>query len=398
MRELELEILHSMIRYPQYIEEFLSYVPLKYFSKEARNIFEYIKPLADEKSLSIATLNASISETIKKSDYYTDLLVAQFAPNYLYKKDIFIRLYRLEKQKENANILQEAFNNGKLISLETLVDDTIEDTIEYKTLTDWMDIYENMPEQPKYKTGLNFLDNVFEGGFEVGQLILISGDPEAGKTVLGVQIIENIAHTHKVCFFSFEFQIQKYLKIVKNREVKTDNLFIINDGYDVDEVANNIHNLYKKEGVKVFFIDSQLRLTSSVGDTGENNETHKFSVLAKLCHSLDIIIILIVQTSKTDPNTPISTKRGGHEASIIIRLERIPIKNKGSNLYEIGNLSAEYETDRRIINIQKNKQTGYSGKELINFNTETLRFYDLNNNYADNTIDVEIDTEVFKSL
>lgn len=146
------------------------------------------------------------------------------------------------------------------------------------------------------------------------------------------------------------------------------NFYLINEGYDIAEVANNIRQLYK-EGVKFFLIDSQMRLSAPQGRNMEEEETSKFSTLAKLCHSLGIVVFLIIQTSKSDRDNPTGSKKGGHEASIIFRLERI--KPEKDDLMQKGN---EYDENARMFFIRKNKQTGKHPKEKILFDTNTLRF------------------------
>ena len=85
----------------------------------------------------------------------------------------------------------------------------------------------------------------------------------------------------------------------------------------------------------------------------------KFSILARLCHHLNIFILFIIQTSKSDEDTPLGSKKGAHEASIIVRLKRD--KNK--------------EEERTIV-VKKNKQTGKHYKSEILFCTKELRFYE----------------------
>ncbi len=201
-------------------------------------------------------------------------------------------------------------------------------------------------------------------------MILISGDPEAGKTRLCLQILENLAISNKVCFFCFEFTAEQYIR-TRLKEDKRDsfaNFYLINEGYDIAEVANNIRQLYK-DGVKFFLIDSQMRLSAPQGRNMEEEETSKFSTLAKLCHSLGIVIFLIIQTSKSDRDNPTGSKKGGHEASIIFRVERI--KPEKDDLLQRGN---EYDDKARKLLNSKNKQTGKDTKEKIVFDTCTLRF------------------------
>ena len=132
------------------------------------------------------------------------------------------------------------------------------------------------------------------------------------------------------------------------------------------QVAENIRAL-AKTGVKFFLIDSQMRLTVGRARSMEEEESEKFSTLAKLAHSLEILIILIVQTSKTDPNNPMGSKKGGHESSITIRIEHVKAKSDGEN-------DVEFDPKKRVIIIKKNKQTGKHFKEQVAFDPVTRRF------------------------
>ena len=78
-----------------------------------------------------------------------------------------------------------------------------------------------------------------------------------------------------------------------------------------------------------------------------------------------ITIFLIVQTSKNDTKSPLGSKKGGHEASIMIRIEH----NKAKDSH-----SAFDETSRTVI-IQKNKQTGIHAKYDVSFDTRTQMFH-----------------------
>lgn len=404
--ELEQTILHSMIRFPKDINAFVSKVPSVCFSDYGKPILDCIVVLNDENALTATSFSARITQTILQSDYCINMLTAEPNPNYLNLVDLFIRVYKLQAQLEMARQLIKATDENRLLDIDSLVSDVEVTEQEFKTLDVWIKEIESKPPQPVIPTGISFLDAIFNGGFESGQLILISGDPEAGKTMLGVQIIENMINQHKVGFFSFEFQVCKYVNLAKDRDLNRNNLIIIDNGYDINEVASRIRKLHKT-GVNIFFIDSQLRLTSGFRniDNVESVESYKFSVLARLCHSLDIIIMLIVQTSKTDPNTPLNSKRGGHEASITLRLERVPVADKfSSNNNKQKQVDMEYRPDVRLLKVQKNKQTGLLTKQEIRYNPATLRFSSLhtidsnslsgfnsmNNDFGDDKIELDL--------
>ncbi|MDA3966640.1 RAD55 family ATPase [Helicobacter sp. WB40] len=370
MKELELEILISFVYYPSDIDNFLEKVNARLFSVQAREILEVILELKDKGVLTLSTLESSLSDKVKSDGYFADMLLSEPNPSYINLAGIFKESYKINLQKDIGKRLLSASATNTLLDLTAFEKELEIDIKEYLNLNEWLEIYKNKKKYPKYKTNMSFFDNALEGGLELGQLVLISGDPEAGKTMFGLQLIEEITHLTKACFFSFEFTIDSYLKRRENSElVNATNLIIINDGYCITEIAENIKALSKK-GVKFFLIDSQMRITTPKSNKrDEEDESSKFSILAKLCHSLEIVVLLIIQTSKTDKDTPLGSKKGGHEASIIVRLERV--KPKSDDLTERQN---EYDSKRRLFLIKKNKQTGKHFKNEIYFNPKSLRF------------------------
>lgn len=369
--KLEAIILRSFLEYPDKIDEFLSTTPLKCFSELGSQLLGKILELKNKELLKIETLNVEASNSLKTSPFYIEFLAA--IPNVLVLKlkDTLIKAYKIEMQKKLVSTLEKASNNGELVDLELMQKELSVESKNYLTLLQWMEYYHQKPQVPTLKTGVEFLDTCFNGGIELGQFVLVGGDPEAGKTMLGLQILENIAKAHKVAFFCFEFTIEQYLKRVEEKHVKTNfnNIIILNEGYHIAELAENIRNLYR-QGVKVFFIDSQMRISHTQGRNMEEEETMKFSTLARLCHQLGILIVLVIQNAKGDKENPMGSKKGGHEANIIIRIERVAPKK--DDLAQAGNL---YDEQRRLIIVQKNKQTGKHFKEEVYFNTATLKFY-----------------------
>ncbi|MDY2584073.1 RAD55 family ATPase [Helicobacter sp.] len=372
VNRLELEILISFIHYPNHLVEFLDKVQLKIFSKEAQRAITIINDLCQKNALGLNAFFEHLSNKERESEYFQELLLCAPSPNYLSLIEIFKHTYQIKAQERIGKTLLEASNNNTLLDLMVLQKDLDVETKEFKTLEVWVEEYAKKPKAQTYKTGIPFVDNCFGGGFELGQLMLIFGEPEAGKTMFSLQILENLSKYTKVCFFCFEFTIDDYLKRRGNCSfVQSDNFFIINDGYDINEIAQNIKSLYKK-GVRFFLIDSQMRVTNT-GRNSEEEESVKFSTLAKLCHSLNIFVIFICQNSKTDKDNPLGTKKGGHEASIIIHIERV--KPKSDDLEQKG---SEYDENARIFKVKKNKQTGKHYKDRILFDKSKLRFYEDN--------------------
>ncbi|RDU51722.1 hypothetical protein CQA49_08135 [Helicobacter sp. MIT 00-7814] len=376
---LELSILRSMIEYPDQIEEFLRNLPPKAFSKKASELLNVILSLQEKNALDFVSFESALSEESKQNDFYINFLNTPPNPNYLGLKELFIQEYQLQIQSQIGQKLLNACNAREVVDIDILSAKYESVSEDFKSLHAWQTYFATQSENLKFKTHIPFLDMCFSGGIEVGQLVLISGDPEAGKTMLGTQILENIAKTHKVCFFCFEFTIKSYLKAKQNSRINLENIIAINDGYDISTIARNIKTLYK-QGVKVFLIDSQMRIVSPAGRNMEEEESLKFSTLAKLCHSLDILVFLIVQTSKGDRDNPMGSKKGGHEASIIMRIEHCQAKNE----------LREFSEQERMFIVKKNKQSGKHFKEKVGFNPKTLQFSSLEEQSSDDAVFLDV--------
>lgn len=381
LESLEQEILLSMVHYKEDIDEFLAITPRQVFSQKGSVILEKILTLQGKKALSTHSLMNALTTEQQSDEYVLELFSKSPNSSFVNLSQELITAYKLKMQKANGLKMIKASDNNTLLDL-SMLDRAVESN-EYKNLAQWIDYYATRPEQPKFKTKVGFLDSVFDGGIEVAQLVLISGDPEAGKTTLGLQVLENISHYAKVGFFSFEFTIEQYIraKQAERKPPNLDNMYIINEGYELYTIAQNIKNLYR-QGVKVFLIDSQMRITSPNGRNMEEEESLKFSLLAKLCHSLGILVFLIVQTSKSDRDNPMGSKKGGHEASIIIRIEHCKPEIEALR---------EFSENSRMVILKKNKQTGKHFKEKVAFDPNTRKFTSIEVGGAAITESVEMD-------
>ncbi len=242
-----------------------------------------------------------------------------------------------------------------------------------KTYEQWEKEIEAMPPLPIFQTGVSFIDDFLGGGVTAGQLILVMGDPEAGKTILSTQVLHNVSNGFPTLFFPFEFTVRDYIKNNKKRQknIKKDNLYIINDGYDLSDVTREI-KIFAKKGGRFICIDSQMRV-ENVENTGtaEQMESEKFSRLAKLAHSLELVILFIAQQGKEDTkggtHTPMGTKKGAHEASQIWYIHKLKPK------YEDGS-DTDANAHVRLLEVSKNKQNGRHFKTEITLNPVHLEF------------------------
>lgn len=246
-----------------------------------------------------------------------------------------------------------------------------------------------LPPRPIYQTGVSFIDDYLKGGLSCGQLILIMGDPEAGKTLLTTQILQNVSNGFPTLFFPFEFTVRDYIEnnIKRKKVFNKKNLYIVDEGYDISDVSREIKIMAKK-GVKFIVIDSQMRVENSENrGTAEQGESEKFSKLAKLSHSLDLVILFIAQQGKQDTvggvHSPMGSKKGGHEANQIWYIHKLKPK------YEDGS-DIDINANKRLFEVSKNKQNGRHFKTDISLNPVTLEF---SRKYNQNPIETVFEAE-----
>ncbi|MGN8509329.1 ATPase domain-containing protein [Helicobacter pylori] len=366
-------IVKSFLDYPQHIEDFLEDISLKSFSAFNQKV---IKALVDmnrkNQPIRLETIKLKIGEKDFESDAFKSILATDSYPDYLNLKSDFKTYLCFQMQEHLANKLKEATRKSEVFDYEFL-DKYISLGIKRngKYFWEWEEFFNNKAPIEKIETGINFLDTVTDGGIEVGQMVLLSGDPEAGKTLLGVQCLTQAQQKNKVTYFGFEFSVRKHIETLKEKRfaIKAQNYFIDDQSCELNDLIFQIRTL-AKEGHKVFLIDSQMKIQAPiVGRTTEEVETAKFTALSEIARNLQVLVIFIVQNSKNDNYTPTGSRKGGHEAHLMIRIERL----KKYDLPQIKDF-VERGKHRRIV-ILKNKQTGLSG--LCYFKNVDYRFFEV---------------------
>ncbi len=368
-------IMKSFLDYPEHIEDFLEDISVKSFKPFSQKLIKVLVGMNHRNQTPrLETIKLKIGEKDFESKEFQEILRADSYPDYLNLKSDFKTFLCFRMQEYLANKLKEATRKSEVFDYEFL-DKYINLGIKRngKYFWEWEEYFKNKPPIEKIETGINFLDVITDGGIEVGQIVLLSGDPEAGKTLLGVQCLMNAHQQHKVTYFGFEFSVRKHIETlrIKNFDIKGDNYFIDDQSCELNDLIFQIRSL-AKEGHKVFLIDSQMKIQAPiVGRTVEEVETSKFTALSEIARNLQVLIIFIVQNSKTDTYTPTGSRKGGHEAHLMIRIERL----KRNQLPEIKDFN-ERSKHRRIL-ILKNKQTGLSGHRYLK--NVDYRFFEIEN-------------------
>ncbi len=370
--------MNSFINYPNDLEEFLEAIHISNFTLFNQKIIKALLEMKNKNQVvQLETIRLKIGDEAFESKEFNAILQADSYPNYLDLRSDFKTYLSLKMQEHLANELIKATRKSEIFDFDFLG--------KYIKLGfnrngmyywEWEEFFKSKPKTEKIPTGIDFLDNISEGGFEVGQLILLSGDPEAGKTLLSVQYITNAQQNHKVTYFGFEFSVRKHIETLNSKEFKLnkENYFIDDLSCEINELVSQIRGL-AKEGHKLFVIDSQMKIQAPiVGRTIEEVETTKFTTLADLAKNLQVIIILIIQNSKNDSYAPTGSRKGAHEAHVIIRIEKI----KSGELKHIKDYN-ERGKHRKVL-ILKNKQTGLQGIQF--FRMVDYRLFEINTDYV----------------
>ncbi|WQX32685.1 helicase DnaB [Helicobacter pylori] len=369
--------MNSFINYPNDLEEFLEEIHISSFTPFNQKVIQALLEMKNKNQVvQFETIRLKIGDEAFESKEFSAILQADSYPNYLDLKSDFKTYLSLKMQEHLANELIKATRKSEIFDFDFLGKYIkLGFNRNGKYYWEWEEFFKSKPKTEKINTGIDFLDNISDGGFEVGQLILLSGDPEAGKTLLGIQYITNAQQKHKVTYFGFEFSVRKHLETLNSKDFKInkENYFIDDLSCEINELVSQIKGL-AKEGHKLFIIDSQMKIQAPiVGRTIEEVETIKFTTLADLAKRLQVIIILIVQNSKNDSYAPTGSRKGAHEAHVMIRIEKI----KSGELKHIKDYN-ERGKHRKVL-ILKNKQTGLQGVQF--FRIDGYRLFEIGKNY-----------------
>ncbi|GAA8833705.1 hypothetical protein VN1336_02440 [Helicobacter pylori] len=370
-------IMNSFINYPNDIEDFLEGIHISSFKPFNQKIIMALLEMKNKSQVvQLETIRLKIGDEAFESKEFSAILEADNYPNYLDLKSDFKTFLNLKMQEHLANELIKATRKSEIFDFDFLGKYIkLGSNRNGKYYWEWEEFFKSKPKIEKIHTGISFLDNISDGGFEVGQLILLSGDPEAGKTLLGIQYIANAQQQHKVTYFGFEFSVRKHIETLNSKDFKInkENYFIDDISCEINELVSQIRGL-AKEGHKLFVIDSQMKIQAPiVGRTIEEVETIKFSTLADLAKRLQVIIILIIQNSKNDSYAPTGSRKGAHEAHVMIRIEKI----KHGELKHIRDYD-ERGKHRKVL-ILKNKQTGLQGIQF--FRIDEYRLFEVSMDY-----------------
>lgn len=238
------------------------------------------------------------------------------------------------------------------------------------------DIYSLAEESYDYNsetilTGFNDLNKLI-GGFRKGDLIVIGGRPQSGKTSIAHNIALEVALTENcgTFFFTLETSAQKLtqriiaslarvdiakvlrntfsdhekIKIKRVLELLENKRFYIDDkANDIEEIERQIYAINEEKDISIVFIDYLQLITSSADEVPERRDLELGMIsrtLKKIAKNLNISIVLISSLnrqieSRVDKHPLIHDIRDSgsieDDADLIILLYRDELYNKSED-------------------------------------------------------------------
>jgi len=377
---LERSFLFGLMKFHEGLEatETLIKAKKEVFSSEHRvHIFETIVSLVDR--FIVPTVETVATEARKRGQEieaeFLEIFKVDPTPNLIF---ILNRLNQLAKDKrvflelfEQCHAMTENKSSEMVLQeLGDFVDEEISEAVEeVKTYAEVKADVLAMKPQPKYQVGIRAIDSMLDGGLELGQLIVLLGDPDAGKTMLMLQMLRNFADGSKAdCkagAFPFEFSKENFTRtlIENNRDelFNHDDLLLNDEALDIHQLKAAMITMIRR-GAKFIGVDSQMMIedTTHKGSL-ESFETQKFKMLMSIAKRYNVIVAVIAQRAKDSKKGEIfGSKLAGHIAHIIFDMT---LPDPDDKLHP-------------TLKLHKNKQNGITNKEIpLKFNRHQLKYY-----------------------
>lgn len=158
-------------------------------------------------------------------------------------------------------------------------------------------------------TGIPSLDRLLEGGVEAGELCIVSGPTDEGKSTMLMSITRNMAKIDiKTAWFTMEITPRQFIKKIGSKG-NLPLFYLPNEAYESGEdtlnwIQDRIIEARAKYGVQVVFIDHLHQIFSLARTSRQGNMSWEVGDLVgrikNMAISLNIVIFLIAHT-KDDP-------------------------------------------------------------------------------------------------
>lgn len=148
----------------------------------------------------------------------------------------------------------------------------------------------------RIKTDVEELDRVLGGGFVIGSLTLLGGEPGIGKSTLILQICNNVKVDGKILYVSGEESAEQIKTRADRIKIKNDNLLFLAET-DIDNVELALEKTQAKfviiDSIQTMFSDEISSIAGSVSQVREITAR-----IMKMCKQSGITTIIIGHVTK----------------------------------------------------------------------------------------------------
>lgn len=324
--------------------------------------------------------------------------------------------------EELKTIIMDIDYNGELrpeqvlSEIENLVDQVTR-KVKPKTIS-WLKIYSSLVTDYEKiargevitgnKCGYDIIDK--KGGFELGELVVIGARTSNGKTAFSLNCLVNLALKGvPVGIFSLEMtnkqlglRIASILSQIDATEIKQGRLtsdkvsrFINLDdrlpiyfddvrSSEIDTIINNIKTMVMQHNVQVVLLDYlQLMRSKEIDRVHQiGGIAHRLEALSK---QLEITIILVSQLRRNVDKDPCprleELKESGDIADAADSIYLIYRPEQHGNFFRYPHLSKDWSNveilGTAMVMCVKNRQGEKTGEQILGFDANTTRFYEL---------------------
>ncbi len=245
-------------------------------------------------------------------------------------------------------------------------------------------------------TGVPSLDRLLEGGVEAGELFVVSGPTDEGKSTMLMTITRNMALKDiKTAWFTMEITPRQFIKKIGNKG-NLPLFYLPQESYEAGEdtlnwIQERIIEARAKYGVQVVFIDHLHQIFSLAKTSKQGNISWEIGDLVgrikNMAISLNIVIFLIAHT-KDDPegSSREPRKEDIRDSGLISRLaDEILMVWRVQNESEITDKRRKptEESDTKAkVRLMKNRRVGKYGTWFMfheNYNLREVSLDDYGN-------------------
>lgn len=258
-------------------------------------------------------------------------------------------------------------------------------------------IKEGKDKIPRMKTGFSMLDDILGGGFAKGELVMIGGFPNHGKTPFMINLMANNLEEENnlSLFLSFEIRPEQLAIKYANAFNKNPNVLsfytpIKNMERNIEWIQQRIIEAKVKFNVSCIFIDHLDFITKlNQGDSEERAIRECIMELKSFAVQEDILIVLAAHIKRLDTGTkkaPEMTDFKGSSAiegnaDFCLMVHKIPDVDDNNDVIEDAEGEPLYRQCRSKIYVRKNRNTGQLDAVKLKHNVETKLFTPLEEKY-----------------